>query len=371
MTKKYYFIILLFSVIASSQNLLVMRTVNENSNITNYYSQINSTNGSIINEYELNTNNSGTPNGPVYDSRNNTIYSFKGRKIFKHNISDFSDCISFGGAVDAMYEYHEIIHVNNRLFVNMIYNTHDFYYEISLFELDINDGSIIDTHTWTILYTTNGYGTGFSEATNELFIIVGNNLCKYNILTQQVAIFILPGTDLNTRYAGVVYANNRLFIRKQQVFNFQVHNYIHEVDVNTGAIIDTHELNSIPQYFSARSSLVYLAHTKEIACMHNGILSADNENIIVKYNIDTFAESSFYLPTEINSETLTESYSRIVSVDTEDRLGLNSFEQNLENLKIKAIYNLLGQQVPIETSNQVLIIEYENGERVKKINPKN
>jgi hypothetical protein len=77
------------------------------------------------------------------------------------------------------------------------------------------------------------------------------------------------------------------------------------------------------------------------------------------------------LPSEILTTTFAENYSSMVSVDSEDRLGVNEFQQNQENLKIKSVYNMLGQQVPLETYNQILIIEFENGQTGKRMYYKN
>ncbi len=366
MTKKITFVLFLSSVLAHGQDLLVMKSVTENATTTNYFSRVNTTNGTLLDSHQINTNGTGTPNSPVYDSYN-TIYSFKGRQISKHDVDDFSDCTSLGGDLNALYPYFQLVLINNRLFATKFYNTHDFYYELTLYELNINDGTIIDTHIWTVLYSTNGSGISFSSAAHELFIVFGNNLTKYNILTQELNTVVLPGTDLNTMYAGVLYADNRLFIRKKQVINFVAYHYIIELDKDTGAEIASHQLNSIPQIFSPLSSFVYLAHTKEIAAMYYGLFSAENDNIVVKYNIDTNEESLLYLPTEMTTESRTETYGRLVSLDTQERLDLESFGQDRDN-KIKAVYNLLGQKVPFETYNQVLIIVYENGEVVKKVN---
>jgi len=374
MKKLYCIGLILMTVMTYSQKLFITKSVTENESSSGYFSRINTTDGSIIDNTEINTNEPTpvTPVGAIFDSQSNSIYAFKGNRIFKYNADDFSEATSFGGTVNSLDPYEEIVFVNNRLFAMKSNNTGSMNYQITLYELDKNDGSILDTHTWSIWYGTNGWGITFSAATNEIFIVLGNNLSKYNIVTEELNVFNLPGIDLNTHYPGIIYAQNRLFIRKRDFLNSQLNNYIVEIDKNNGAVIASHTLNPIiGNNYSTTSQIVFLAQTKEIACLYYGHQALANENIIVKYNIDTQIDTLFNLPSEIVTTTSTENYFSIVSVDSEDRLGANEFQQNQENLKIKSVHNMLGQKVPLETYNQILIIEFENGQTVKKIHYKN
>ena len=125
---------------------------------------------------------------------------------------------------------------------------------------------------------------------------------------------------------------------------------------------------AIANLYYPGSQIVFLAETKEIACLYYGSPSLANENIIVKFNIETNVETLLNLPTEIATATFTENYASLVSIDSEE-LGLDEFVQNTQS-KILGIYNLLGQKVPEDTYNQILIVEYENGAREKKFKPK-
>jgi hypothetical protein len=374
MKKLYCIGMILFAVMTYSQKLFIMKYVNENSNISSYFSKVNTTNGSIISESEINGNEPPTfiPGCPTYDSQSDVIYAAHGNRIFKYNANDFSDYTSFGGAINSLQPYDEIVFINNRLFAVRTDNTGSMYYEITLYELDKNNGSVLNTRAWTIWYGTNGGGITFSSATNELFIVMGNNLSKYNIVTQELNVFNLPGLDLGTYYPGVIYAQNRLFVRKKDFIDNQVNNYIVEINKDTGAIIATNLLNpAIANYYYPRSQLAFLAQTNEIACLYYGSPSLTNENIIVKYNIDTHTDSIINLPSENTTATRTEDYRSLVSVDSEERLGVSQFQQNQENFKIKSVYNMLGQKVPLETYNQILIIEFENGQTGKRMYYKN
>ena len=374
MKKLYCIGMILFAAMTYSQKLFITKSVTENSTLSSYFSRINTTDGSIINNTEINTNEPTpvTPVGAIFDSQSNTIYAFKGNRIFKYNADNFSEATSFGGTIDSFHRYDEIVFLNNRLFAMKSDNTGSMNYQITLYELDKNDGSILDTHTWSIWYGTNGWGITFSAATNEIFIVLGNNLSKYNIVTQELNVFNLPGIDLNTHYPGIVYAHDRLFVRKRDFLNSQLNNYIVEINKDTGAVIASHTLNSIiVNNYSATSQIVFLAQTREIACLYYSNTPLTHENIIVKYNIDTQIDTLLNLPSEIVTTTLTENYFSLVSVDSEDRLSTNEFQQNQENFKIKSVYNMLGQKVPLETYDQILIIEFENGQTVKRMHYKN
>ena len=226
------------------------------------------------------------------------------------------------------------------------------------------DGTGIQTIISPATIVTNGYGTAFSALTSELFIVVGNNLIKHNIITHQRMTFNLGGNDLNTFYPGVIYAENRLFVRKRDYMNNQARNYILEINKDTGAVIATHIINSTDE---PTNNLVFLATTNEIACLYNAADPTGKK--VLKYNIDTQAENWIDLPNEIASNDLMHYYRQLVSIDSEELLATEQFHQNKES-KIKAVYNLLGQKVPYETYNQVLIFEYENGEVSKRINIK-
>jgi hypothetical protein len=309
------------------------------------------------------------PSGPVYGSQFNSIYSFKGTRIFGYNADNFLEYASIGGSVDFLYPYDQIIFVINRLFAMRSYNTNGFNYELTLFELNKDDGSIVDTRTWTVVVDTNGWGSSFSTTTNEIFIVFGNNLLKYNIITQELNVFTLPGANFSTFYPGVIAAQGRLFVRKKDFANGQSNNYLVEIDPQTGTVMETNTLNpTIGNLYYPGSQLVFLKETKEIACLYYGSPSFPNENIIVKYDIETSVETILNLPSEIATSTLTENYASLVSVDSEE-LGLHEFVQNSKS-KISAVYNLLGQRVPLDTYNQILIVEYENGAREKRFNSK-
>jgi hypothetical protein len=367
--RKFYLIIIFISNYGFSQNLYISKSVTENNSIKSYLSEVNSTNGTIINTYLFNQNNNPSlfTTGLKYEEQSNTIYSFKGNRIYKNSASNFTDQTSFGGVPNALYPYREIIVINNRLFATNLTNTSGMNYDLTLYELNKTDGTILNTKNWSVFLTTNGYGTTISESTHEIYNIIGNHLIRYNIVSQETTFFNLPGINLGTSYRGVVLAQNRLFVRKNNGDNNQLSTYILELDIINGAVIATHNLTSNFINYDSYDNLVYLPSTNEIVCSFYK-LSATNETRILKFNINSNTANTFNLPSEIKTASIDENYGQLVVFDSNQFLGSIQLEKNKEDSKIKSVYNLLGQKVSIETKNQILFLEYENGQRKKIIN---
>lgn len=363
--KKKYYLIILISSFCYSQTLFVTKLSIENTSTASYLTEINPVDGSINNTNVFSINSFLI--GPKFEQQSNTIYSFKGNRIYKNTGINFADQTFFGGSPEATYPYREIIVINNRLFATKLDNTSGMNYDLTLYELSKIDGSILNTKNWSVYLTTNGYGTTISESTHEIFNIIGNHLIKYNIVSQETMIYNLPGLNLGTSYRGVVLAQNRLFVRKNNGDNNQLSTYILELDTTNGAVIATHNLTSNFTNYDSYGNLVYLPSTNEIICSFSGLF-ATNETRVLKFNINTNIANTFNLPSEIKTATIEENYGQLVVVDSAPFLGSNQFEKNKENLKIKEVYNLLGQKVSIETKNQILILEYENGQKIKIIN---
>jgi hypothetical protein len=85
---------------------------------------------------------------------------------------------------------------------------------------------------------------------------------------------------------------------------------------------------------------------------------------VVKLNINTNNESFFELTPSPSSNI-----GEIVSTVTEQSLSIKEINLNQNNKIIKA-FNLLGQEIPIETYNQIIIVKFENGETRKLYNKK-
>jgi len=126
--------------------------------------------------------------------------------------------------------------------------------------------------------------------------------------------------------------------------------FLLELDKTTGEIIDRHNFITPFESGYAPESLTYDVSTNEIY----GI----RDRRIVKYNITTKAETFFSLPENFFN------MSDIIVVNTSNT-GINENSSQSKASKSIRAYNILGIEVPLNTTNQMIIIEYENGLREK------
>lgn len=365
--KKFLFLLsILIGLKSFSQNLYVTKTFSENGVYKSFLSEIDTSNGIINNNYlfSQSTDQSLLVVSPKYEAQSNSIYTFKGNKIYNNNGLNYANQTSFGGLPNALYPYREIIVINNRLFATRSINTSGMNYDLILYELNKNDGSIISSKTWSVVYTTNGYGTTVNEATSDIYNIIGNNVIKYNILDETSTIFNLSGSNLATSYKGIILANDRLFVRKADVL---IHSLV-EIDKTNGTVIASQVLTSNFENYYPSGNLVFLPESNEIVGSYYGLLTNPNSNKVLKFNIYTNTETILNLPTEIKTDDVTEDYWQLIVLNSSQFLASNFFESENENLKVKAVYNLLGQKVSLDVKNQILVIAYENGKIVKTIN---
>jgi hypothetical protein len=370
MKKKLLFGLAFFNFVCHSQNLYITKSTTENTVLTSSILELNPNNGTILNTYSFNSiaPQLNTPSSLLFDQNNNKIISFKGNKIFKFDLNLKVDENPIEGLSNANAPYSSTVLINNRLFAYKLNNLNNFNYTATIIELSKIDGNEIGVHSWSSPFTitTNGYGITHSDATNEIFFNVGNRLLKYNIITEEESIFTLAGNDLGTHYPGIVMAENRLFVRKRDFQNNQVRNYIIELNPLNASIIASHQLTIDFQNFYSTGKLDFLANSNKIVGIFGGLIGNSDQNKILTFDISTNSENSFSLPTEVLTPTLSENYLELIS--TNPTVLANNNWQSKNNLgKIISVYNILGQKVKRETYNQVVIIEYENGFREKKI----
>ncbi len=60
----------------------------------------------------------------------------------------------------------------------------------------------------------------------------------------------------------------------------------------------------------------------------------------------------------------------MISINSEDVLGLDENKTSKVKAKVLKAYNLLGQEIPIETYNQIIILKFDNGKSKKIYNQK-
>lgn len=348
-------ITLLFSVYSFSQNLVVGKL---NSASIPTLLTLNSNTGEILNNVDYVTDFDGNlPESITFDSQTNEIVVldriYQSKIVFKNIITNNETSITLSGN----YEYQGVIVADNRLFVTS---------DNIIQEINRSNGNVIGTYTLNL----NGGWNGeliYSNTTKDIYVLgVYGTIFKFNIITNVSTSLVLPVIPNGFGgYSDIVIAQNMLFVVKSTADGYS----LLEIDTENASIINTYNYNTPIENFSNPSlDLTFLADTQEICAIITGYeLPQTGYYIykakIIKYNINTNTESFFDLPT-LSNPIQGSPYSGIVSIITEENLSSTEFNQENEAKIIKA-YNLLGQEIPIETYNQIIILKYDNGDSKK------
>lgn len=358
-------LILPFTLLTFSQNLFVTkRDYSNSSDYIHTLQKINSSNGIVIEDYVYSSNfpNSYSPKSLNYNHNSNEIIGLSDTNIItKKNITNGSESTIVLPYED-LTDYQGIIVFNNRLFVTKrdYSNTETIHF---IQEVDQNNGNIINSHILTTnIPSSYNRDLTFSQSTNEIVGMSGNVIYKYNVTNGNESNIILPN-NAGTDYTDLIIAEDRLFVVKRDYnVNPTIHSF-EEININNGAIVNSYLITSNLEDFDKIKSLTFLADTHEICGAASGFLTNQIFKII-KYNIVNNTEVSYDLVSETSVD-----YDEIISTFNEETLS-NSLFENIENLKIVKAYNLLGQEIPIETYNQIIIVKFENGETKKLYNKK-
>lgn len=349
MKRKLFIILtLLFNLCGFSQNLI---TVRNNADYTKSLLMLNSNTGEINNTiqdgYYHNDSWSFIKYSTFNPQTNEIIGIARGKYLVKKNLlTNNSTYFTISEDEDNVKG---VIMAGDRLFVSL---------SNAIQEINPSNGNVIETHilsnpNWTTRYLT------YASDTQILYGYSGaGSLFKFNITTNQQTTLPLPGLIDDESYpenVDVIFAENRLFVIRDIEGN-QVYT-LFEIDTENASIINTHTYTTLSDDYSDLRALTFLADTHEICGIAVGF---ENTAKIVKYNINTNTVSSFDLPTLVDEEYY---YSIIVAI-TEENLSLPDFNQE-DGAKVIKAYNLLGQEIPVETYNQIIILKYDNGDRKK------
>jgi hypothetical protein len=367
MKKILLFIYTLLGISSFSQNIYVTKRDYTSLNSSTYIhslQEINQTNGNVINNYNYTTlfPSSYSPESLTYNAQTNEIFGISGNIITKYNKATGLET-SFTLPTIQNVVYRNLIIANNRLFIiktdytSMNIST----YIHSLQEINQTNGNVINNYNYTTFFPNGNSPKSltFNVVTKEIIAISDNIIIKYNILTGLETSFSLP-TIQNVNYRNLIIANNRLFIIKRDYTSMNTNTYIHslqEINQTNGNVIYNYNYTTIFPNGNSPDSLTFDNLTKEIY----GI----SGNTIVKYNIITGLETSFNLPTIQYID-----YSDLISINSEDTLGVNENLIDIEESKPIKAFNLLGQEIPIETYNQIIILKFDNGKSKKIYNQK-
>jgi hypothetical protein len=230
-------------------------------------------------------------------------------------------------------------------------------------EINASNGDILTSHQITTnISTSNNRDLCFSSQTNQILGLSGNTIYKYNVINQIETSIALPNIS-GTDYTDLIVAENRLFVIKRDYNSSPTNHYIIELNINSGSVINSTILTTNLVGYDKIKSLTFLADSHEICGIIKDYSSPQNFKIL-KYNILDNIENSFNLVSETSTD-----YDEIVSTFNEETLSNATFEMN-QNLKILKVYNLLGQEVSIDSINEIIIVKYENGVVKKLFNKK-
>ena len=123
-----------------------------------------------------------------------------------------------------------------------------------------------------------------------------------------------------------------------------------EIKLVNGAIIDVYDFKTIFSSLNSPESFVFDEELNQII----GI----SENKIVKLDVNDYRESSFNLPVRNSVK-----YGDLIFVPRLQALDIEDISLDDDNIISKPIkaYNLLGQEVSVETKNQIIILRYKDG----------
>ena len=356
--KNFFFFFFFFYLIVTK------RDYSNSSNYIHTLQKLNSSNGTVLNSTNFTTSfpSSYSPKSLTFNSQTNEIFGISDNIITKNNIINSNE-ISFMLPMATSTDYGGIIIANNRLFVTKRDYSNSPIYIHSIQEINQTNGNIISSYNLTSnIPSSYNRDLSYSSLTNEIYGLSGNIIYKYNITTGSEATLTLP-IIASSDYSDMIIAENRLFVVKRDYsVNPTVHTLL-ELNTNNASIINSHIYTTSLTNYDKIKSLTFLADTHEICGL---IKDFSNPQLfkVVKYNFINNSESSFDLSSQISTD-----YGEIISTITEQNLSITEFNQN-NNFKIVKAFNLLGQEIPIETYNQIIIVKFENGESRKLYNKK-
>ena len=351
---------LLFNVYSFSQNLIIGKLNSEN--IPTLLT-LNSNTGQILSNVEYVTDFGGDlPESITFNSQTNEIVLldrlYQSKVVFKDIITNNETSVT----LTENYEYQGVI-TENRLFVtsnNIIQ------------EINRANGDVIETYSLNI----NGWNGNliYSNTTKDIYGLgVEGIIFKFNIITNEETYLVLPAIPNGFgAYLDIIFAQNRLYAIRTTIASGYS---LLEIDTENGSIINTYNfITPTENITNPQWSSTFLPDSQEICTIITGY-QMPQEGIyeykakIIKYNLNTNVENSFDLPTLYHNYTNPYGGGLIVSTITEENLSSPEFNQEDKAKAIKA-YNLLGQEIPIETYNQIIILKYDNGNHKKVYIPK-
>lgn len=356
--------VLCFGYNLFAQSLYISQRDYSNSSSLYSLEEINQNTGALSNSHTYTSTIPGSysPQSLTYNSTTNEIFGIAENIVVKYNPTTKAESMITLPTLTSQQDYRDIVIANNRLFVTMrdYSNSSSIYY---LEEINQNTGALISSHTFTsaIPGSYSPESLTYNSSSNEIFGIVENLVVKYNISSQIESSITLPTVTSTQDYGDIIIANNRLFVTKRDYTNSSSLFYINEINQSTGVLINSHTFTTnIPSSYSP-ASLVYNPTSNEILGIaqneiYSGGILSSLEYFVIKYNISTQSEGTISLPTATSHD-----YGELV-LATNSTSGIynTKISSNEISTPINA-FNLQGQNIPLNTVSDIMIVKYKDG----------
>lgn len=355
--KKLTLLFLLYFGQVDAQNLYATMASYSNNVIYDYMVKLNNSDGSTMSSstflYSTGTA-TGNINSASFDSSANIIYTFNSgaSKLGKYNVSnDTFSTTQIPFLVNPNHFYTNVVIANGRLFSSK-YNTSGLF---SLVELNKDTGIAISEHIFTNPTISGTYGysdISFSSETNEVVLLANKKIVKYNIITGNETSFDLPSVS-SVAYRSIAIVNQKLYIGKKETVSGNAIFSIDSYQIGNGNFINSHAISTVfAEEDEGITNLCFLGLTNELV----GYIGTEGQVKLLKFNVSTLSENifpGFWGPIHFLGDLVVTSSSPTLSTNDNQYFG--------KNKKIKNAYNLAGQKVAIDTKNQVIIVQYEDG----------
>lgn len=352
--KKLTLLFLLYFAQVDAQNLYAIKASYYNNVIYDYMVKLNNSDGSTMASSTFLNSGISNINSASFDSSTNIIYTFNSgySRLGKYNVSnDTFSTIQVPFLADPSHFYSHVVIANGRLFTSK-YNASGLF---SLVELDKNTGNAISEHIFanpTISGTMGSSDISFSSETNEVVLLANKKIVKYNILTGNETSYNLPSVS-SVEYRSITIVNQKLYIGKKETVSGNAIFSIDSYQIGNGNFINSHAISTVfAEEDEGITNLCFLGSTNELL----GYIATEGQIKLLKFNVSTLSQNIF--PGFWGSINL---LGDLVVTSSMPTLSTNDNQNYGKNKKIKNAYNVAGQKVAIDTKNQVIIVQYEDG----------
>lgn len=350
--KKLILLSLLYCTNMGAQNLYCTMSSYSNNVIYDYMNRLDNNTGQQMSSKYLFSNSSQNIGSASFDPLSNTIFTLNSgvNVLGKYNVgADTFSTLQLPWPANNSGVYVNIAIANGRLFV-IKENSSSI---VSVCELDKVTGNLVSEHNYTTPSLSGASDFAFCQETNELVLLVNSKIVKYNIATGSESSFNLSSAN----YSSIVPVNQKLYVTKQNMVSGNIVFTIESYQLSNGNLVSSNALSTtFTEVDEGISNLCFLGVTNELV----GTISSQNEIKLLKFNVDTSAESLTHLfwgPYYFLGDMVT-----TTSMST---LSTNESLTKVKSKKIKNVYDISGKKISPDTKNQIIILEYDDGSHKK------